>query len=80
MRSNVYVLDSESLKCRIPSGKLDKFVAVARPTKLLTQPVIGYSQLEDSVCRDTDIPLPKGTCWTRDLKEFLHNFEEIIPK
>lgn len=64
----------------ISSGKLYKFVAVARPVSLPTQPVVVYSQMYYSKIRGTNIPLPKGTCWTRDLEDFLRKFEEVTTK
>ena len=47
--------------------------AVTNPTKL----VVVYSQQYDSTLRGTDVKLPVGSLWTRDIDDFNEKFEKV---
>ena len=52
------------------SGKLYNVIGVGRAVENPNKLIVIYEQLYDSKFRGTDIPLPKGSLWTRDIDDF----------
>jgi hypothetical protein len=58
----------------IASGKFYQVLGIARKLENPHRHVVVYKQLYDSVLRGTDVELPYGTWWVRDIKEFEAKF------
>ncbi len=54
----------------IKSGKLYKLIGLARNVNNPLIEVVIYKQLYNSVLKDTNIPLSKGSIWVRERCDF----------
>ena len=67
----------------LKSGNLYRVNAIARPVTAPRYPAVVYEQLYDSELDDFDvskrIPLPRGSKWSRELKDFTEKFRQVDP-
>ncbi|QKF94816.1 DUF1653 protein [Fadolivirus algeromassiliense] len=52
------------------SSRLYNVIGVGRSVENPNKQIVIYEQLYDSKLKGTDIPLPLGSLWTRDLDDF----------
>lgn len=73
----------DSIYRNLKNGNLYRVTCIARPVTAPRYPAVVYEQLYDSELDDFDksrrIPLPRGTKWSRELKDFTEKFRLVDP-
>lgn len=58
------------------TGNIYKVIGVGRSVENPNKEVVIYQQLYESKLKDTDIVLPNGSLWTRDIDDYKKKFIE----